>query len=343
MEPSRIAQRIVLANRPNGKPQPGDFQMETATLGEPGPGEVLLKTQYLSLDPYMRGRMNAAKSYAPPTPVGGVMEGETISQIVKSNHPDFKPGESVLARAGWTTRSVMKGSLLTKVDSKLAPLTTSLGVRGMPGITAYGGLLQIGKPRPGETVVVAAASGPVGSMVGQLAKIKGARAVGIAGGPEKCAFVTKELGFEVCIDRRAPDFVAQLGNACPRGIDVYFETVGGAIWDAVLPLLNSHARVPVCGLISQYNEKSASQSAVGVPALMRQLLSKTLTIQGFLYMDYLGQRESIYKEIGEWIAEGRIKYREDFVDGLAQAPSAFIGLLEGKNFGKLMVRMLDEQ
>jgi NADPH-dependent curcumin reductase len=338
MEDISSAQRIVLASRPKGRPRPEDFRLETVPVPPPAPGEVLLKTLFLSIDPYMRGRMNDTKSYAPPTPIGDVMPGETISRVLKSNDTDYKEGEFVLAYTGWTTLSVMKAGALTRADSKLAPLTASLGIRGMPGLTAYAGLLAIGKPKYGECVVVAAASGPVGSMVGQLARIKGARAVGIAGGAQKCDFVTSELGFDACIDHRAPDFVAQLQSACPKGIDVYFESVGGAIWDAVLPLLNNHARVPVCGMVSHYNDEVKSAS-VGDRSLMRQILTKSLTIAGFLYYDFEYLRNEFYVEVGNWIAHGEIKYREDFVDGLAAAPSALIGLIEGKNFGKLIVRL----
>jgi NADPH-dependent curcumin reductase CurA len=232
----------------------------------------------------------------------------------------------------------MKAAGLRRVDSKLAPLTASLGIRGMPGLTAYAGLLHIGKPKYDECVVVAAASGPVGSLVGQLARIKGARAVGIAGGAKKCEYVTNELGFDACVDHRAPDFPAQLQSACPKGIDVYFESVGGAVWEAVLPLLNNHARVPVCGMVSQYND-GGKPGSTGDRTLMRQILSKSLTVAGFLYYDFEYLRNEFYIEVGNWIAHGKIKYREDFVDGLAAAPSALIGLIEGKNFGKLIVRL----
>ncbi len=339
MEAISSAQRIVLASRPTGKPRPENFRLETVPVPPPGPSEVLLKSLFLSIDPYMRGRMNDAKSYAPPTPIGGVMPVETISQVLKSNDPDYKEGEFVQAYTGWTTLSVMKTGALTKADSKLAPLTASLGIRGMPGLTAYAGLLHIGKPKYGECVVVAAASGPVGSLVGQLARIKGARAVGIAGGAKKCEFVKNELEFDTCVDHRALDFPAQLQSACPKGIDVYFESVGGAVWEAVLPLLNNHARVPVCGMVSQYNVGEENPGSAGDRTLMRQILTKSLTIEGFLYYDFEYLRDEFYVEVGNWIANGRIKYREDFVDGLAAAPSALIGLTEGRNFGKLIVRL----
>jgi NADPH-dependent curcumin reductase len=333
------AQRIVLANRPTGKPKPEDFRLETVPVPTLAPGDVLLKTLFLSIDPYMRGRMNDAKSYAPPAPIGSLMPGETISRVLKSNDPDFQEGEYVQAYTGWTTLSVMKADALKRVDSKLAPLTASLGIRGMPGLTAYAGLLHIGKPKDGECVVVAAASGPVGSLVGQLARIKGARAVGIAGGAKKCEYVTKELGFDACIDHRDPNFPAQLQSACPTGIDVYFESVGGAVWEAVLPLLNNHGRVPVCGMVSQYNDGEEKPGSISGRTLMRQILTKSLRIQGFLYYDFEYLRNEFYVEVGNWISDGRIKYKEDFVDGLAAAPSALIGLTEGRNFGKMIVRL----
>jgi NADPH-dependent curcumin reductase CurA len=228
---------------------------------------------------------------------------------------------------------------LRKLDPKAAPVTTALGVLGMPGFTAYAGLLTIGQPKAGETVVVAAASGPVGSAVGQIAKLKGARAIGIAGGAEKCAFVLNELGFDAALDHRAADFPAQLAKVCPKGIDVYFENVGGHVWDAVFPLLNDFSRIPVCGLIAQYNDGDAFPGPDRFPVVMRQVLAKRLNIRGFIQRDFPEQRPAFYKEMAQWIREGRVKYREDIVDGLENAPEAFIGLLQGKNFGKLVVRV----
>ena len=247
------ARQIVLAARPQGKPQLTDFRLEETAIPTPSAGQVLLQVQYLSLDPYMRGRMDDRKSYARPVPLGGVMEGESVATVIASHHPGYSEGDIVLARTGWRTHALSDRADLRKLDPAVAPVTTGLGVLGMPGLTAYGGLRVIGKPAPGETVVVAAASGPVGSLVGQLAKIAGARAVGIAGGAQKCAYVKDELRFDEAIDHRAADFPAQLAAACSNGIDVYFENVGGAIWQAVLPLLNKFARVPVCGLIAQHS------------------------------------------------------------------------------------------
>src|SRR5262245_43845591 len=247
------ARQIVLAARPQGKPRLTDFRLEETAIPTPGLGQVLLRVQYLSLDPYMRGRMDDRESYAPPVPLGGVMPGESVATVVLSHHPGYSEGDTVLAHTGWRTHALSDRADLRKLDPAVAPVTTGLGVLGMPGFTAYGGLRVIGKPAPGETVVVAAASGPVGSLVGQLAKLAGARAVGIAGGPEKCAYVKDELGFDAAVDHKAADFAARLKAACPDGIDVYFENVGGAVWQAVLPLLNKFARVPVSGLIAQYN------------------------------------------------------------------------------------------
>ncbi|TIT68071.1 MAG: NADP-dependent oxidoreductase [Mesorhizobium sp.] len=330
--------RIVLAARPQGRPKRSDFRVESVAIGEPGEGELLLQILYLSLDPYMRGRMNAARSYAKPVEIDGVMEGGTVARVVRSRHAGFAEGDIVLSHSGWQSFALSDGVGLRKLDPAAAPVTTALGVLGMPGFTAYAGLLTIGRPRAGETVVVAAASGAVGSAVGQIARIKGARAVGIAGGPEKCAFVRQELGFDAVVDHRADNFAEQLKVACPGGIDVYFENVGGPVWDAVFPLLNEFARVPVCGLIAQYNIP-ADSGADRLPALMQQVLHRSLTIRGFIQREFVDQRPAFYREMAEWIASGRVRYREDIVDGIGNAPQAFLGLLEGKNFGKLIVRV----
>ncbi|MEQ1954174.1 NADP-dependent oxidoreductase [Mesorhizobium sp. CN2-181] len=332
--------RILLASRPHGRPTPADFHLERTGVPEPAEGQVLLKILYLSLDPYMRGRMNAAKSYARPVEIGEVMEGGTVARVEKSRHPDFAEGDIVLSYSGWQGFALSDGSGLRKLDPKAAPVSTALGVLGMPGFTAYAGLLTIGRPKPGETVVVAAASGAVGSAVGQIARIKGARAVGIAGGADKCRFVRDELGFDAVVDHRAPDFPEQLKAACPDGIDVYFENVGGPVWDAVFPLLNGFARVPVCGLIAQYN-KTEHAGADRLPVVMREVLTRSLTIRGFIQHEFADQRRAFFKDVSGWIAEGRVRYREDIIDGLENAPEAFIGLLEGKNFGKLIIRVTE--
>lgn len=333
------ARQIVLAARPKGKPKATDFRLEDTTIAQPGPGQVLLRIQYLSLDPYMRGRMDDRKSYAKPVQIDSVMEGGTVAEVLASNHADYAPGDIVLSHSGWRTHALSNGSDLRKLDPAVAPVTTALGVLGMPGFTAYAGLFTIGKPKAGDTVVVAAASGPVGSLVGQLAQTAGARAVGIAGGPSKCAFVKDELRFDAVVDHRASDFPAQLAAACPGGIDVYFENVGGAVWQAVLPLLNTYARVPVCGLIAQYNNGPGDAGKDSLAATMREVLSRSLTLRGFINSEFADQRPAFLREVGAWIAEGRVRYREDIVDGLEKAPEAFMGMLEGRNFGKLIVRV----
>ncbi len=338
----KIARQIVLSARPQGRPKPSDFRLEETAIPTPSDGQILLKVQYLSLDPYMRGRMDDRKSYAKPVPLGGVMEGESVALVIASKHPAYSEGDLVLARTGWRTHALTDRADLRKLDPAVAPVTTGLGVLGMPGFTAYGGLRVIGKPKPGETVVVAAASGPVGSLVGQLAKIAGARAVGIAGGSEKCTYVKDELRFDAAIDHRDPDFAAKLAAACPNGIDVYFENVGGAVWQAVLPLLNKFGRVPVSGLIAQYNGVGKGDGTDRLPATMREILSRSLTVRGFINYEFAEQHYAEFlREVGAGIADGRIRYREDIVDGLEKAPEAFIGMLEGHNFGKLIVRVAD--
>jgi NADPH-dependent curcumin reductase CurA len=335
-----IARRIVLASRPGAEPAPENFRIEEYRIPLPGPGEVLLHTQYLSLDPYMRGRMSDAPSYAAPVPIGGVMEGGTVSRVIASNNEKFAPGDIVLGHTGWQTHATSSGKGLRKIDPEAAPISYALGVLGMPGMTAYFGLAEIGKPQAGETLVVAAASGAVGSVVGQIAKIRGARAVGIAGGPEKCRYVKQELGFDDCIDHRASDFADQLKAACSKGIDVYFENVGGKVFEAVSPLLNNYARVPVCGVISQYNSDTGVRAENWVPALMRSVLSKRLTLRGFLVGDFYARHAEFAAEMGPWVKQGRVKYREHVIDGLENAPRGLIGLLRGENFGKTLVRVV---
>ena len=339
---SDIARRVVLASRPVGEPKPENFRLEEFRLPTPGPGEVLLRTVWLSLDPYMRGRMSDAPSYAPPVGIGQAMVAGTICEIAQTNNPDFAIGDLVTSYAGWQTHAVSDGKGLRKIDPKAEPPAAFLGVLGMPGLTAYAGLLEIGKPQPGETVVVAAASGPVGSMVGQIAQIKGARAVGIAGGAKKCAFVKNDLKFADCIDHRAPDFAERLAAACPKGIDVYFENVGGAVFDAVLPLLNPFARVPVCGLVSMYNATDLPPGPNRLPLLMRAVLTKRLTLRGFIVSDFFAKQPEFLREATAWLKEGRITYCEDIVDGLENAPGALIGLLKGENFGKVVVGVAPE-
>ncbi|WP_316200789.1 MULTISPECIES: NADP-dependent oxidoreductase [unclassified Bradyrhizobium] len=332
------AKRIVLAARPVGEPKPTDFRLEDYAVPTPGAGEVLLRTIWLSLDPYMRGRMSDGPSYAQPVPVGGVMEAGTVCEVVASNNPGFKAGDIVLARAGWQTHAISDGKGLAKVDPKLAPISTAVGVLGMPGMTAYTGLLDIGQPKAGETVVVAAASGAVGSAVGQIARIKGARAIGIAGGKDKCDYVKNEFGFDDCLDHRDPDLPAKLKEACPKGIDVYFENVGGPVFEAVFPLFNAFARMPVCGLIAHYND-TQSVAPKWAGALMRNVLTKRLTIRGFIVSDFASRHGDFLKDMSTWVRDGKVKYKEFVTEGLENAPSAFMGLLKGANFGKQLVRV----
>lgn len=334
-----INRRIVLASRPTGEPTSDDFRMEETERPAPGDGEVLLKVLYLSIDPYMRGRMSAAKSYASPVAIGDTMVAGTVAEVVDSCHSDFKPGQVVLSYSGWQEYAISNGKGLQVLDPDLAPVTTALGVLGMPGFTAYSGLLTIGKPTKGETVVVAAATGPVGSAVGQIAKIKGARAVGIAGGPKKCKALIDEFGFDAAVDHRDPNFAQKLKEAVPDGIDVYFENVGGAVWRAVQPLLNDFARIPVCGLVAHYNDVAQPEGPDRLPGLMGQMLSKHLSFQGFIQSDFSEQYPDFLKDMSGWVAEGQVKYREDIRDGLENAPGALIGMLQGDNFGKMIVRV----
>jgi NADPH-dependent curcumin reductase len=331
--------RIVLASRPKGEPADENFRLEVTDMPSPGDGQALLRTLYLSLDPYMRGRMSASPSYAPPTEVGQVMEGGTVSDVVESKAAGLEVGDLVLSRAGWQEYVVADARSVRKLDPDSAPITTALGVLGMPGMTAYTGLLNIGQPKAGETVVVAGASGAVGSAVGQIAKIHGCRAVGIAGGSEKCRFVTDTLGFDACVNHREGAFDDRLAAACPNGVDVYFENVGGAVFQAVLPLMNLFGRIPVCGLISQYNATTLARGVDRVPLLMTAVLVRRLTVRGFIVGDFSTQRAEFLEHMTRWVREGRVKYREDVVDGLENAVSAFKGLFHGQNFGKLLVKV----
>src|SRR5712675_966986 len=304
--------QIVLASRPKGLPTHENFRLQDVPMPELPPGGLLLRVLYLSLDPYMRGRMDDRKSYAKPVGLGEVMTGESVCEVIGSDQAGYAVGDIVLAHTGWRTHAASASAALRKLNPAVAPITTGLGVLGMPGFTAYAGLNLIGKPKPGETVVVAAASGPVGSLVGQLAKLAGARAVGIAGGPEKCAYVKDELGFDAAVDHKGADFAAKLAAACPDGIDVYFENVGGAVWQAVLPLLNNFARVPVSGLVAQYNAAAAGDGDDRLLATMRAILVKSLTVRGFINSDFAPEHYAPFlREVGSGIADGRIRYRED--------------------------------
>ena len=337
-----VNRRIVLASRPVGAPAPENFRLEETAAPSPAEGQVLVRNLYLSLDPYMRGRMSDAPSYATPIAIDAVIGGGTVGRVVESRNPAFQAGDLVLGFGDWQDYALFDGPGLTRLPAGMARPSHALSVLGMPGFTAWYGLTRIGEPKPGETVVVAAASGAVGSVVGQIARLRGCRVVGIAGGAEKCRFVD-ELGFDACIDRRDADFAGKLKQAVPDGIDVYFENVGGAVFNAVLPLLNVHARIPLCGLIAAYNATALPDGPDRMPLLQRTLLVKRVKMQGFIISDhYATDYAAFSREMGAWVAEGAVRIREDMVDGLENAPKAFAGLLEGENFGKVVVRIADE-
>lgn len=334
------SQQITLAQRPVGEPDQSTFTTVHTDLPELGDGQVLLEIRYLSLDPYMRGRLSAAKSYADPVEVGDVMVGATVAQVVESRSDRRSVGDWVLSYSGWQTHAVVDARATRLIDPDVAPVTTALGVLGMPGMTAYSGLLEIGDPKPGETVVVAAATGPVGSAVGQIAKIKGARAVGIAGGPDKCRALIEEFGFDAAIDHRDPDFAAKLKEATPDGIDVDFENVGGPVFDAVWRRMNTYGRIAVCGLVSGYNATEAPQGPDQLPGFMSAVLTRSLRVRGFIVAEFEERLGADFvRDMGAWVREGKVVYREDVVEGLEAAPDAFVGMLKGKNFGKLIVKV----
>jgi hypothetical protein len=332
--PAVISRRVILKSRPVGAPKPSDFDVVEAPLPAPTDGEMLCRTIYLSLDPYMRGRISGVKSYAKGVDPGELMVGGTVSEVVESRHPDFKAGDLVQGYDGWQTHAISSGAGVRRLDPAQAPISTALGVLGMPGMTAYVGLLDIGRPKAGETVVVSAASGAVGAVVGQIAKLRGCRTVGIAGTRDKCDYVVDELGFDACVNYKTDALVPALSAACPKGIDVYFENVGGAVTEAVVQLLNPFARIPLCGLVSMYN---ATSPAPG-PS-WRALLTNRVLVKGFIVSDHLDRMPAFLADCTTWMREGRLKFREDIVDGLEHAPTAFIGLLQGKNFGKMLVRV----
>jgi NADPH-dependent curcumin reductase CurA len=332
--------QIRLAKRPEGEPGDDAFAVTHDDVPALEDGQLLLRVVYLSLDPYMRGRMSAAKSYAAPVEVGDVLVGGTVAEVVSSRHPDFAAGDLVLSYSGWQTHALSDGRGLRKLDPSRAPVSTALGVLGMPGFTAYAGLLEIGRPKPGETVVVAAATGPVGSAVGQIAKVKGARAVGIAGGPDKCRALLEELGFDAAVDHRSETFADDLAAAVPDGIDVYFENVGGEVTRQVLRHVNLYARMPVCGLVATYNATSAPEGPDRLPGFMGLVLRQSLTVRGFIQGEFTESHgRDFVRDMSAWVADGAVRYREDVVEGLESAPEAFRGLLAGRNFGKLLVRV----
>ena len=336
-----VNKQLLLDKRPTGMPEDDCWKLNEEIISTIGSNEIIIEVKYLSIDPYMRGRMNDSKSYAAPAKIGEPMTGETAGVVVESNSDLFNVGDKVCAHKGWQTYIKAKDTdvALLKVPESDIGLSSFLGTLGMPGRTAYFGLNRVGKPKSGETLVVSAASGAVGAVVGQLGKIYGCRVIGIAGGPEKCAFVKDVLQLDECVDYKAGNLVEDLQNACPNGIDVYFENVGGKVFDAVLPLLNDFARVPVCGIISAYNATELPAGPNLIPSLMRNILVKRLTFRGFIVWDFASQEKEAIQQLANWIQQGKLHYLEDIVDGLENAPEAFISLFEGKNFGKLVVRV----
>jgi NADPH-dependent curcumin reductase CurA len=331
-----VNRQITLAARPKGFPKDSDFKLVETPVPSPAEGEFLAHTLYLSVDPYMRGRMNDTASYAPPAQLGEVMPGGTVSEIVESRHPRFQKGEIVLGYFGWQDYAVSNGQDLQKVDSTVAPISAALGVLGMPGLTAYFGLLDIAHPKPGETVVVSGAAGAVGCTVGQIAKIKGCRVVGIAGSDEKIRYIVDELGFDAGFNyKTTPDYNAELKELCPDGIDVYFDNVGGPITDAVFRQINVHARISICGQISQYNLERPEMG----PRLLAMLLIRQAKAEGFLVFQYAQRYGEGLRQLAEWLKQGKLKYREQIVDGLENAPRAFMEMLRGENIGKELVKV----
>ncbi len=334
--------RIVLAARPDGAPGPDNFRLEQAPMPRPGPDEVLVRTIWLSLDPYMRGRMDAAKSYARPVDVGATMEGGGVAEVVASGSPGFAPGDVVVGPTGWASHALVAARDLRAIDPAAAPLSTALGVLGMPGLTAWIGLNQIAGAKPGETIVVSAATGAVGSLAAQLARLRGLRVIGVAGGAEKCAWAVETLGCDACLDHRAAadaaGLSAELAAAAPDGVDIYFENVGGRTLEAVLPRMNLHGRIAVCGMIAWYSGKGAAE-AMRLPAVWRTILTRRLRVQGFLVFDHFDRFPEFLAEVAPLVRDGTIAWRETVAEGLEAAPAAFLGLLEGGNFGKQLVRV----
>jgi NADPH-dependent curcumin reductase CurA len=326
--------QVLLASRPTGWVEESNFRIVETPLPKPEARQLLIKIHWLSLDPYMRGRMSTAKSYTKPVEVGEVMTGGTVGEVIESSNPKFKTGDYVVGSLGWQQYAVSDGEGLTKVDPKLVPLSCYVGVVGMPGGTAWIGLLEHCQPKAGETVVVSAASGAVGSVVGQIAKLQGCRAVGIAGGKAKCDYVVKELGFDACVDYKGGNLYEELKAACPDGIDCYFENVGGVVMDTVFRLFNPFARVALCGMIADYN----ATEAYGVK-MMRALLVSRVNLRGFIVFDRLDLYARAIPQLARWVSQGKIKYHETVAVGLENAPSAFIGMLKGANLGKQLVKV----
>ena len=332
---AETTREIRLAARPQGTPRPEDFELVEVPLPEPAEGEILVRNEYLSVDPYMRGRMREVKSYVPPFQVGEVMDGGAVGQVIASNGGEFEKGAWVQGLNGWREHYVSDGDGLFPVDPDLAPVSTALGVLGMPGLTAYAGLTEIGRPKPGETLFVSGAAGAVGSTVGQIARLRGLRVVGSAGSPEKVEWLTGELGFDAAFDYHDGDVASQLREHCPDGIDIYFDNVGGDHLDAALARMRTFGRIAVCGAISQYNEEKPPRG----PANFLAVIPRRLTIRGFIVFDHYGLLKDFTAEVGAWVASGELKYRETIVEGIENMPAAFIGLLAGENIGKMLVKL----
>jgi hypothetical protein len=326
--------QILLASRPQGRVTEENFRIVEADLGQPEPGEILVKNEWLSLDPYMRGRMNDVKSYVPPVQIGEVMVGQTVGSVIESRDPNFAVGDTVLTQLGWQLYGVAKASEVRKIDAQRAPASYYLGVLGMPGITAWFGLFDIGQPKAGETLVVSAASGAVGSVVGQLAKIAGCRVVGIAGGRAKCDYVVSELGFDACLDYKAGGLLEALHAACPAGVDIDFENVGGEMLDTLLRVMNVHSRIVVCGLIAEYNATEPYRYRN-----LRSVLVNRIRMQGMIIFDWKDRYAEAIAGLAARLAEGKLKYRESVVEGIDNAPRGLIALLDGENFGKQLVKL----
>ena len=335
--PMPINRRIVLAERPVGMPKPSDFRLEEAPAAEPGPGECLVRAAYMSVDPYMRGRISGRKSYAASVQIGQTIVGGAVGKVIASNAPSVAVGDYVTGNLGWQEYAIASGAELRRVDPAMAPLSAYLGVLGMPGLTAYHGLLKVAGVSPGETVCVSGAAGAVGSAVGQIARLNGCRAVGIAGGPEKCAWISGELEFDAAIDYKAQDVSNALRVDAPDGVDAYFDNVGGPVTDAVFPHLNVNSRVAICGQISQYN---AVDAPVG-PRLLWHFIVKRIRAQGFLVFDFTDHHDEALAEMAGWVTQGKLKYRETIAEGIENAPAAFIGMLGGANIGKQVVKLSD--
>lgn len=332
---------ITLASRPKGQPTADNFRLTTFETAQPGPGQFLVRVIWLSLDPYMRGRMDDAKSYAAPVEIGGIMEGGAVGEVIASQNDDFPVGAIVTGQFGWTTHALTDGEGVRRVNPDLAPISTALGVLGMPGITAWVGLNDILAAQPGETVVVSAATGAVGSLAAQLAKAKGCRVIGVAGGPDKCAFAVEQLGLDACLDHRAHDVAGLAGaikDAAPDGVDCYFENVGGKTLEAVLTRMNTHGRIALCGMIAWYSGQGIADAAP-LPLVWRHVLTRRLKVQGFIIFDHFDRFPAFLTDVAPMVADGRVRYRETVADGITAAPEAFLDLLKGGNFGKQLVRI----